>query len=96
MTTLTDYNIFSVAAFDCTAYFQKMESRPLKPLPTLDVFFSQSGQNADPQIPGEVPPGSLCAVAHTVSTYRKAGNPKSKATLSLNLHAIYVLLSSEK
>lgn len=60
----------------------------------MDAFFIQSGQNAAPQMPDEVNPGSFVAVAHTINTYRKSEHVQPQ--LSLNLHAVYVLLDSAK
>lgn len=80
--------------FDCTGYFQRVGKAPLAPLPTMDVFFTQSGVNGAPPLPDEVNPGSFVAVAHTINTYHR---PDDVAThLSLNLHAVYVLLDPAK
>lgn len=80
--------------FDCTAHFQQVGKKPVKPLPSMDTFFVQSGQNNDPQMPDEVNVGSFVAVAHTINSFRKSEN--TQPGLSLNLHAVYVLLDSAK
>lgn len=59
----------------------------------MDVFFTQSGQNPDPRRYREVAPGSLVAVAHTVNVWKRS--PSAKPALSLNLHAVYVLVDAE-